>query len=68
MPEQRGYARRMNVDPPQLGLDEFIVEMSREPVSTLAHERFMELARPLMNVREYAHMPLHTALRAVAKC
>ena len=37
----------MNVDPPQLGLDEFIVEMSREPVSTLAHARFMELARRL---------------------
>lgn len=33
----------MNVDPSQLSLDEFMVEMGREPVSSLTHERLMGL-------------------------
>ena len=43
VPEGRGYARRMDLDPPQISLDEFMVEMHREPVSSLTHERHMGL-------------------------
>jgi len=42
-PEWRGYPRRMNLDPRQLSLDEFMVEMHREPVSSITHERLMDL-------------------------
>jgi predicted metal-dependent enzyme (double-stranded beta helix superfamily) len=34
----------MDVPPRDLSLDDFIVEMSREPVSSLSHERLMHLA------------------------
>lgn len=34
----------MDVPPRDLSLDDFIVEMSREPVSSLTHERLMHLA------------------------
>jgi cysteine dioxygenase len=37
----------MNQPLPELSLDEFIVEMSRQPVTSLAHARLMELARRL---------------------
>ena len=34
----------MDVSSHDLSLDDFICEMSREPVSSLTHERFMDLA------------------------
>ncbi len=37
----------MDVRSPELTLDQFIVEMSREPVSELTHERLMDLAERL---------------------
>ena len=37
----------MNQPLPELSLDDFIVEMSREPASSLDHERLMDLARRL---------------------
>jgi predicted metal-dependent enzyme (double-stranded beta helix superfamily) len=37
----------MDVPPRDLTLDDFIVEMSREPVSSLTHERLMHLAARL---------------------
>ena len=37
----------MSVGSPHLSLDEFILEMGREPVSSLTHERLMELTPSL---------------------
>lgn len=37
----------MDESPPDLSLDDFIVEMSREPVSSLTHGRLMDLIRRL---------------------
>ena len=44
---RRGYARRMNADSPHLTLEDFILEMGREPVSSLTSERLMDLTRRL---------------------
>jgi predicted metal-dependent enzyme (double-stranded beta helix superfamily) len=38
----------MNAHSPHLSLDEFILEMGREPVSSLTHERLMDLTHRLI--------------------
>jgi cysteine dioxygenase len=51
----------MDDSPPDLSLDEFIVEMSREPVSSLTHERLMGLARRLRLSDELIRSRIHFA-------